>query len=129
MTDRLAKVLAAIDAANAADPSGRALLYGRRMSETLARFLPEASEVLQIAARAQHIERWVIPRESYPEGRIAYLTWRKELQKHHARRAGELMADAGYSADEIARTGSLREDRWRMANCAGGGAHRRTLRE
>ena len=107
MTERLENVLAAIDAANAVDPSSRALLYGRRMSVTLEAFMPGASDILKIAARAQHIERWLMPRDSYPEGRIAYLTWRKDLQKHHARRAGELMAAAGYGPGEIARVGSL----------------------
>lgn len=113
MPDRLAQVLAAIDAANARDPAlhvdgtPRALLYGRRMSETLAGFAPAASDLLQIAARAQHIERWIIPRDSYPEGRVAYLTWRKALQKHHALRAGELMRAAGYGEDDIVRAGAL----------------------
>ncbi len=107
MTDRLAQAFARIDAANAADPRGEAERYGQRMSATLDRFRPAAPEPLQIAARAQHIERWTIPRESYPEGRIAYLTWRKELQKMHAARAGEIMRACGYSEDEIARTGSL----------------------
>lgn len=107
MSERLAHVLALIDAANAKDPAGQALLYGQRMSEALSRFAPEASEALRIAARAQHIERWTIPRTSYPEGRIAYLTWRKELQKMHARRAGELMAEAGYGQAEIDRVESL----------------------
>jgi hypothetical protein len=109
----LQRVLAGIDAANRLDPAcdadgtPRALLYGQRMSAVLARFAPGASDALQIAARAQHIERWTIPRDTYPEGRVAYLTWRKELQKHHARRAGELMAEEGYEAEEIARVGSL----------------------
>jgi hypothetical protein len=117
MSDRLAAVLAAIDAANACDPGSapddeghqqpRALLYGRRMSATLDAYRPDAPEVLKIAARAQHIERWTIPRASYPEGRIAYLTWRKDLQQHHARRTGEIMAAAGYGAAEIARAGAL----------------------
>ncbi len=97
------KVFAAIDAANAADPAGRALLYGQRMSEALG----DAPELLQIAARAQHIERWLIPRASYPEGRVAYLKWRKDLQHHHAKRAGELMREAGYSEADIARVGSM----------------------
>ena len=48
-----------------------------------------------------------MPRASYPDGRIAYLTWRKDLQKLHARRAGEIMAQCGYSEVEIARTQSL----------------------
>lgn len=106
--DRLSCTLAAIDAVNAADPvSGRALTYGRRMSERLASFAPGASEALQIAARAQHIERWAIPRDSYPMDRIGYLRWRKDLQGHHAQRTGELMVEQGYTAEEIARVASL----------------------
>jgi len=107
MTDRLSLAYALIDAANAQDPAGQAALYGQRMTETLEAFRPDAPEPLKIAARAQHIERWTVPRTSYPEGRVAYLTWRKDLQKMHARRAGEIMAQCGYSYDEIARTGSL----------------------
>lgn len=107
MTDRLASAYALIDAANARDPAGQAELYGQRMTETLAAFDPDAPETLKLAARAQHVERWTIPRESYPEGRIAYLTWRKELQKHHANRASEIMAACGYAQEEIARTASL----------------------
>ena len=65
-TSRFDAVIAAIDAANARDPTtieidGRRepaeLVYGRRMSETLARLAPDASEHLRIAARGQHIER------------------------------------------------------------------------
>ena len=107
MSERLERAYALIDEANAKDPAGQALAYGRRMSETLEGFAPGAPETLKTAARAQHIERWTIPRSSYPEGRIPYLTWRKELQKLHARRAGEIMAACGYSEEEIARTGSL----------------------
>lgn len=113
MADRLDRVLAAIDVVNGNDPStdesgvARALLYGRRMSDALAGFAPQAPETLRIAARAQHIERWIIPRGTYPEGRVAYLTWRKDLQKHHARRTGDLMREAGYGEAEIARVGSL----------------------
>ena len=105
--DRLTRAYALIDAANARDPAGQAETYGRRMTETLDAFQPEAPETLKLAARAQHIERWTVPRTSYPEGRIAYLTWRKDLQKLHARRAGEIMAACGYTEEEIARTGSL----------------------
>lgn len=107
MPQRLARAFALIDEANAADPAGQAELYGRRMSETLDGFRPAAPETLRIAARAQHIERWMVPRASYPEGRIGYLTWRKDLQKLHARRAGEIMRACGYSEHEIARAGAL----------------------
>lgn len=118
-TGRLDQVLAAIDAANAADPTqedGRpaAALYGERMSAELARLCPDADEVLQIAARGQHIERWTSPRKSYPEGRAGYLRWRNDLKVFHARRLGDIMADAGYSQNDIDRVGALvRKERLR----------------
>ena len=108
--------MAAIDQVNARDPTPveadgkllpKALLYGKRMSAVLEKFMPDAPEVLLIAARAQHIERWIIPRASYPEGRIAYLKWRKDLQQHHAKRCGELMRGAGYGEDDIAKVSAL----------------------
>ncbi len=114
--ERFAAVIAHIDAANARDPNrveidGRLgpgqLVYGRRMSETLARIAPDASEHLRIAARGQHIERWTSPRKNYPEGRAGYLRWRKHLQEFHATRVGEIMAAAGYHTDDIARVRSL----------------------
>ena len=114
---RLDQVLAAIDDANAADPSlepgpdGReqpaALLYGHRMTEELGQLYPDASETLRIAARGQHIERWKTPRTSYPEGRAGYLAWRRDQAGGHAKRVGELMRTAGYGDDEIATVGSL----------------------
>src|SRR5262249_27958254 len=121
---RLAEVLAAIDAANAQDPhtvevDGRReaaeLLYGRRMSATLARLAPQASEHLQIAVRGQHIERWTSPRKSYPDGRVGYLRWRKDLQDFHARRLAGLMATAGYGEGDVARVSALvRKERLKL---------------
>ena len=113
---RLEDVIAAIDAANERDPNTTEvdggprpaeLVYGRRMSATLARLAPAASEPLRIAARGQHIERWTSPRRRYPEGRVGYLRWRKELQDFHAGRVGEIMAASGYDAGAIARVGAL----------------------
>ena len=97
-----------IDAANRADPNqvtanGREwpkeLLYSERMSNMLDRFKADAHEVMKLAIRAQHIERWKSPRKAYPEGRIGYLQWRKDLYKIQASRAAELMAEAGYEQD------------------------------
>jgi hypothetical protein len=116
MTRSFDAVIAAIDAVNARDPNSielddrrepAELVYGRRMNETLARMVPDASEHLRIAARGQHIERWTSPRKSYPEGRLGYLSWRNELKEFHARRVGEIMASAGYPAEDIARVRSL----------------------
>lgn len=111
-----ADVIAAIDNANAHDPrmvqlDGCAvpaeLLYGQRMSDALARMAPDASELLRIAARGQHIERWTSPRTGYPPGRAGYLKWRNDLKQFHARRLGEIMAAAGYGPDDAARVGAI----------------------
>lgn len=109
---RLQDALDAIDAANANDPDrseGRpaALLYGERMSAELDRLFPDAADVLKIAARGQHIERWTSPRASYPEGREGYLAWRRDLGAFHARRVGEIMRAAGYGEAEALRAGAL----------------------
>lgn len=112
----LIRVIEAIDEANARDPeviavdggtTTAALLYGRRMSDRLQAFSPSAGLELQVAARGQHIERWKIPRRSYPEGRIGYLTWRKDLQRFHADRLGEIIADAGLDRAVADRVGQL----------------------
>jgi hypothetical protein len=113
---RLEAVIAAIDAANACDPNcvevdGRRepaeLVYGRRMSATLARMAPDASEHLRIAARGQHIERWTSPRKSYPQGRAGYLNWRTRLKEFHAARVAQIMAANGYQSADTARVGLL----------------------
>ena len=113
---RFAAAINAIDALNAEDPNREtawsdaapaALLYGRRMSGWLLRLAPEASEPLRLAARAQHIARWRIPRSDYPEGRAGYLAWRRDLGRFHAEAAGEILAEAGYGPDVIDRVADL----------------------
>ena len=113
---RLAAVLADIDAANARDPrhdtvGGRSvpreLLYSERMSARLTASFPSASELLQIAARAQHIRRWEIPRASYPEGREGYNRWRAACRTHHAALTSAIMARHGYGPDEIAHVAKI----------------------
>ncbi len=121
MSNPYEKSIAAFDAANALDPNkeldenGQAqpkeLLYAQRMTVELNQFLPEASEHLKLAARAQHIERWKSPRSSYPEGRTGYKKWRAELGLFHAQRAGQLMAEAGYAEDDVKRVQYLLQKR------------------
>ena len=96
MNQRLQQVIAAIDAANGADPTGEAVIYGERMTAELARLVPDAPEVLQIAARGQHIERWLLPRTDYPAGKEGYLAWRREQGRRHGARVAAMMATAGY---------------------------------
>ncbi|HYE19497.1 MAG TPA: DUF4202 domain-containing protein [Tepidisphaeraceae bacterium] len=107
MSDRFAQATAAIDAANAQDPAGKELLYSRRMSAWLAKLRPDAPEPLRLAARAQHLRRWAIPRSAYPMDRIGYLTWRTTLYKFHADEASKILAAAGYDEPTIARVASL----------------------
>ncbi|MBL4930150.1 DUF4202 domain-containing protein [Fuscibacter oryzae] len=108
MTDRLHAALAAIDTANAADPNMEmdlpaALLYGQRMTAELHRLFPDAPDVLRIAAHGQHVERWLLPRHDYPEGKAGYLEWRREQGRRHGARVAGIMADAGYDAADCDR--------------------------
>ncbi|RMD70774.1 MAG: DUF4202 domain-containing protein [Gammaproteobacteria bacterium] len=109
---RLKKAMRLIDDANRQDPNTEAaegrtwpreLLYAQRMSDMLNRFAPEADACQRIAIRAQHIERWKLPREAYPMDRKGYHQWRTRLYGFHAQRAGELMEQAGYDAASIER--------------------------
>jgi hypothetical protein len=108
----LQKAFTLIDAANSADPTMEegqptSLLYGQRMTAELDRLFPDASDVLRIAARGQHVERWLLPRKDFPEGKVGYLEWRREQGRRHAVRVAGLMADAGYSAADAERVGVL----------------------
>jgi hypothetical protein len=118
LSDRLEATLDRIDQVNRDDPRREIdaatgddvaveLLYGWRMSERLARLAPDAPETLRVAARAQHIARWRIPRDSYPEGRTGYKQWRSELARAHADQAGAIMAEVGYDDASISRVRDL----------------------
>jgi hypothetical protein len=116
-TARFAEAFRLFDAANAEDPTQepgpngqpipKELLYAQRMSACLARVAPEAPEAVQLAARAQHIRRWAIPRTGFPMTRPGYHQWRNTLKQYHAELAGQLMAQAGYEAELVARVQAL----------------------
>lgn len=94
-----------IDAAHSADPKRlderpAELVYADRMEAWLVRLAPNAPELLRLAARCQHIERWSVPRNSYPEGRAGYLSWRKDLYGRQAERARELLLQVGVVSEE-----------------------------
>ncbi len=118
MTTPFQKAMASIDAENAQDPNleiyqsesfPKELLYSNRMYEKLMDFYPNASEQLQLAAKAQHICRWKITRESYPMDRIGYLKWREDLKKFHAKTTASILEKEGYSEEFIARVSFLIE--------------------
>lgn len=57
-------------------------------------------ELVRLAARCQHLERFLTPRSTFPEGKAGYLKWRRSLYHIQADRAKELLAEAGVSSDE-----------------------------
>ena len=119
MNELFERAMSAIDAANAADPNrvdeaGRPkeLVYAEQMTRWLAELVPDASDALRLAVRAQHIRRWEIPRDSYPMDRIGYLKWRTDLKNLHAKLAGDILAEAGYDDVTVARVqGLIRKER------------------
>ena len=113
---KLDVTLKLFDQLNAQDPNteiiegvqiAKELLYSQRMSARLKQFNPHASELLQLAVHAQHIERWKSSRNDYPEGRTGYLKWRQELGQFHAQCASRVMAEQGYSDSDCARVCEL----------------------
>ena len=68
---------------------------------------PEASESLRLAARCQHICRWMIPRDTYPMTRPGYLRWRNDLKQFHARKSAGILREAGYDEEMIAKVMDL----------------------
>jgi hypothetical protein len=113
---QLQQALDAFDARNADDPKrtlvdGREipneLLYAQRMSAMLQRYRPDASEVLQLAARCQHICRWSIARDSYPMTKAGYHQWRNALKVMHATLASDILRELAYDDSTIQRVAQL----------------------
>ncbi len=95
-----------IDAAHAADPTRTAdgqpaeLVYADRVEAWVARLVPGAPPLLRLAARCQHLERWSVPRATFPLDKPGYHAWRRSLYTKQADRARELLIAAGVTAAE-----------------------------
>lgn len=106
--DPLTRARELIDAAHAADPvrapDGRAaeLVYAERIEGWVVRLDPAAPAILRLAARCQHLERWLVPRATFPLGKVGYLQWRTSLYKKQAERARALLLEAGVAATDAA---------------------------
>lgn len=119
--ERIAQAFRGFDVLNAEDPnreideSGeehpKELLYAKRMSACLASYAPDASAAIQLACRAQHLERWRMPRSDFPEGRTGYLKWRAEAKRKHSAKALEVLVEAGFDEELRARVATLIEKR------------------
>ncbi len=113
---RFEKALRRIDGENGKDPhiiqagggvQPSELLYSQWVADWVLRLCPQASEALRLAARSQHICRWMIPRKSYEMTRAGYLKWRADLKQFHAEKSGEILAEVGYPGEMIARVQEL----------------------
>lgn len=91
------QTLAALDALHAEDPRHvvvngeslpKELWHAGRMSAWLERLHQRPDALMQLAVRSQHLQPWTVPRSDYPEGRVGYLTWRRD----QGRRAGATTA-------------------------------------
>lgn len=112
---RLERAMARIDAAHAEDPNMASptadpstdkplpyeLHYANKMTKYLKAREPNASDLLQLAIRAQHFRRWEVPRDSYPMTKAGYYSWRTGLKKRQAEQAGTICREEGYSSDEV----------------------------
>jgi hypothetical protein len=121
---RFDEAIARFDTANREDPNQevfqgqkypKELLYAQRMTQWLERLAPSASETLRLAARCQHLCRWMIPRSQYPPGRDGYMQWRKTQANFHAERAGAILREVGYDGATIGRVQALlRKERLKL---------------
>ncbi len=113
---RFEAALRRFDEENARDPHServggaegpRELLYSQWLTDWVLKLCPDASEELRLAARCQHLCRWMVPRDSYPMTRAGYLKWREGLKHFHAQKAGEILREVGYPQEVIARVQNL----------------------
>lgn len=106
------RAIEAIDDANRHDPhrwrgEPLAVAQGRLAHEWVAKLDPDASDAVRLAARAHHLRRWVVPRDSYPDGRAGYLRWRRDQKSRHARELGEILDQVGVDPMTVSRASSI----------------------
>ncbi|MBC8097342.1 MAG: DUF4202 domain-containing protein, partial [Akkermansiaceae bacterium] len=68
-------------------PQPRELIYSQWLTDWVLKLAPDASEALRLAARCQHLCRWISPRSSYPMTKPGYLQWRHKLKQFHAEKS------------------------------------------
>ncbi|MEJ6979946.1 DUF4202 domain-containing protein [Pedobacter sp. P351] len=77
------------------------LFFALQVHNWIKKLDPNASEPLLLASRCQHLGRWEVPRETYPDGKAGYLNWRSNLAKYHAEKASQILSQIGYDTDTI----------------------------
>ncbi len=114
--NRFNRAIALFDELNSKDPNReviegkeqpKELLYAQRVTTMLKSYVPNPSEILQLAARCQHIQRWKIERRSFPMTKPGYYQWRKSLRDLHAQTAETVLSEVGYEESVIDRVCAL----------------------
>jgi hypothetical protein len=115
-TTRFQAAIEAFDTLNAMDPNrvrvgsreiGKELQDAWAMTRWIETMYPEANEAVHLAARCQHLCRWEVPRDSYPEGRASYHQWRTYLKQFHAEKSATVLESVGYEAAMIERVRTI----------------------
>lgn len=116
MKNKLERILSAIDDINRQDTNitlsngeqhPKELIYGQRMTTCLTQHWPQASELLQIAVRAQHIKRWHLKRNEFEQGKAGYYQWRIALGKFHGELTANIMIEQGYEDKQAEQVASI----------------------
>lgn len=87
------------------------VFYHRRLSFWVHQVASAPPEEMALAAACQHIRRWRIPREDYPEGREGYKQWRSDLAKFHSKEASQILDSLGYPESVLERVSDFLEKR------------------
>jgi hypothetical protein len=118
MTASIEQAILRFNEMNAQDPNQvmhegkevpRELLSAERLEAWVHKLEPSPSVALRLAARCQHLKRFSVPRSDYPEGRIGYLKWRKDLSRRHADLAAEVLSDLGFTEDVISEVRAINQ--------------------
>jgi hypothetical protein len=81
--------------------------YHARVEAWLVRLEPAAPLPVRLAALAQHVRRWEVPRASAPPGLAGYKRWRSELARRQADIAKAELSRIGYDEATVQRVADI----------------------
>ncbi|KAK6502280.1 hypothetical protein TWF506_002863 [Arthrobotrys conoides] len=92
-----------IDDAHREDPSGQEIIYADNVENYLRILVApeEPTNVQIIAARCQHLRRFLHPRSTYPDGKPGYLRWRRDLYTIQANYSTTLLSPLSLPETEL----------------------------
>ena len=106
-SSKVDRAIALFAEAHREDPRGLSELYHERLAHWVEELAGEPSVALLLAAHCQHIRRWTIPRNDFPEGLAGYKRWRSTLARFHADQADAVFDEVGLGADVKLRVRAL----------------------